>query len=375
MLLPTFIKFAENGVNMLSRPGTSASKLDEAFYPTKKLTPVEREQAMALLAEQNVPEGSIFIVSSGGKDRFELVTDPAQKETKSGLDWTAPRGRQQGERVVEKFLENPAWTGIETVVIPGCGSSPLGAVALGKSVAEIYATQGSGKTVAAILAGQGAFDQWLEAMSGGMLMAPMANALNAFDPFLEFIAEVNPTLARLYIDDLIDAMHEAATLYALLKARLVDGTFGKLNMIVSHSKGNWAVLAALLAFELDLPELEGAGRLRVPGRRIAVVTFGNPVDLPDMHPTMKKLFHYHQFVGGADRLAHNTSVKTWKLHFTGDGKLDPRKPDFDPKADPDERMLADTEHHLFAKKDRETGQEHKPYHMPIEQILPRIRPH
>lgn len=375
MFLPTFIKLAENGVNMLSRPATSAAKFDEAYYDTSKLTKGERQQAMALLAEQNVPEGSIFVVSSGKKGSFDLVPDPADQEKKSEIDWNALPGRQRGEKVVEKFLENSDWAGIETVVVPGCGSSPLGAAALAKSVAEIYKTDGSDKTVAAILTGQGAFDQWLEATSGGMLMAPMANALNALNPLLEFTANVNPIGAKMYVDELIDAIHEAATLYVLLKARLVDGTFKKLNMIVSHSKGNWAVLAALLALELELPKLVRAGKLREPGQRIVVVTFGNPVDLPNMHPIMKKLFHYHQFVGAADKLAHNCSMKAWKLHFTGDDNLDPHKPIFDPKADPDERMFADTEHHLFAKLDPETGEELKPYHMPIKQILLQICQH
>ncbi len=375
MLLPTFIKFAENAVNMFPRPAGSAAKLDEAFYPTQKLTPGERRQAMTMLEEQHAPEGSIFIVSSGIQGGFDLVSDPVQEEKVSGIESTALHGRRRAERVVEKFLEKAEWADIETVVIPGCGSSPLGAAALAKSVAEIYGTEGSDRAVAAILAGHGAFDQWLEAASGGMLMAPMANALNAFDPFLEYIAEVNPDLARLYIGDLLDAIHEAATLHALLKARLVGGSFRGLNMIVSHSKGNWAVLAALLALELELPELEGARKLREPDRRIDVVTFGNPVNLPDMHPTMEKLFHYHQFVGAADKLAHTNSVKTWQLHFTGDGNLDPHQPVFDPAAHPNERMLADTEHHLFAKTDPDTGKELKPYHMPIEQILPQIRPH
>jgi hypothetical protein len=372
MLLPTFIKLAENGVNMLARPGTSAAKFDEAYYDTQKLTKGERQQAMALLAEQNVPEGSIFIVSSGNKQSFDLVPDP---ENKGEIDWSSLRGHQRGKKIVEKFLENSGWADIETVAIPGCGSSPLGAAAFAKSVAEIYRTQETDGTVAAIVTGEGAFDQWLEAMSGGMLMAPMANALNALDPILELTAKVNPIAATIYINDLIGSINEAATLFALLKARLVDGTFKKLNIVVSHSKGNWAVLVALLAFELELPELERAGKVKDPGQRIAVVTFGNPVDLPNMHPTMDKLFHYHQFVGGVDKLAHNCSMRAWKLHFSGDVKLDPRDPIFDPNADPDERMFADTEHHLFAKRDPESGEELKPYHMPIEKILPRIRQH
>ncbi len=374
MFLPTFIKLAENGVNMLSRPATSAAKLDEAYYPTENLTKGERQQAMALLAEQNVPEGSIFIVSSGKKGSFDLVPDPEEKKANSETDWSTLQGRERGEKVVEKFLKNSDWADIETVVIPGCGSSPLGAAALAKSVAEIYKTDGSDKAVAAIIAGQGAFDQWLEAASGGMLMAPMANALNALDPILEFTAKVNPIAAKMYVNDLIEAIHESATLFALLKARLVDGTLKKLNMVVSHSKGNWAVLVALLALEMELTELENAGKLKEPGQRIAIVTFGNPVDLPDMHPAMKKLFHYHQFVGAVDKLAHNTSMKAWKLHFNGDEILDPHEPAFDPNADPNERMLADTEHHLFAKIDPETREELKPFHMPIKQILPQIRP-
>lgn len=375
MFLPTFIKLAENGVGMLPRPATSAAKVDEAYYDTEKLTKGERQQAMALLAEQNVPEGSIFIVSSGKKGSFDLVPDPEDEEKNSEIDWSALHGRRRAEKVVEKFLVNSDWADIETVVIPGCGSSPLGAAALAKSVAEIYKTDDSDQTVAAIVAGQGAFDQWLEATSGGLLMAPMANALNALDPLIESIAKVNLDGAKIYVDELIDAIHEAATLYALLKARLVDGTFKKLNMIVSHSKGNWAVLAALLALELELPELERAGKLRDPEQRIAVVTFGNPVNLPDMNPIMKKLFHYHQFVGADDKLANNCSMRAWELHLSGDEKLDPHNPVFDPKADPDERMFADTEHHLFAKPDPETGEELKPYHMPIKQILPQIRQH
>ena len=320
----------------------------------------------------------MFIVSAGKKESFDVAPDP-DSDQKSGMDWGGLRGRQRGEKVVEAFLGNRDWADIDTIVIPGCGSSPLGAAALAKSVAEINKTKGSDKAVAAIVAGQGAFDQWMEATSGGMLMAPMANVLNTFDPLLELTSQVNPVGARFYVNDLLDAIHEAATLHSLLMASLVEGTsdnaFDQLEMIVSHSKGNWAVLVALLALELDLPELERKGLLQEQRKRISVVTFGNPVELPDMHPTMKTLFHYHQFVGELDKLAHNCSMRAWKLHFGGSEQLDPHDPTFDPEADPDERMVAGTEHHLFAKIDSETGEERKPYHMPIERILQRIRQH
>ena len=66
-------------------------------------------------------------------------------------------------------------------------------------------------------------------------------------------------------------------------------------------------------------------------------------------------------------------MRAWKLHFSGEVKIDPHDPIFDPAADPVERIVADTEHHLFARP--ETGKEVKPYHMPIQQILPQILEH
>jgi hypothetical protein len=92
-----------------------------------------------------------------------------------------------------------------------------------------------------------------------------------------------------------------------------------------------------------------------------------------MHPVMKELFHFHQFVGADDRLAHKCSVRAWTLHFDGTEKIDPQNPVLNPRANPDERMVADTEHHLFPKLDPQTGMECKPYHMPIKEILTQIR--
>jgi hypothetical protein len=392
MFLPSMIKLMENGVNMMSKPGTSAAKIDDNYYPTKALTPAERQLAMALLAEQSLPEGSIFVLYPDKAEKLEaekveeaeqatkrdeakrehafgLVPDPYAEEAVEKLGFGKPSGRETGAKFVQKFLnssEHPEWAEIETVVIPGCGSSPLGAAALGKTVANMY-----GKEVAAIVAGQGAFDLWLEATPGGMVMAPMANALNFYDRLFEFIAKVTPMAdigAKLYVNDLLDAMHEASTLCMLLKARLVDGSFNNLNMIVSHSKGNWAVLVALLAFELEL--IDGAQK---PEKPIKVVTFGNPVDLPDMNDRMKEFFQYFQFAGEVDPLAHNCSARAWKLHFNGIEKLDPQKPVFHvTKAEDEkglvERMVANTGHHLVAHTDPEFC----PFHMPIEKILPHI---
>jgi hypothetical protein len=364
-MMPSLIKMYENSFNMVGRP-KSPAKADERFYDTDTLSDGERDQAMALLAEQKAPEGSIFILYPNKADQ-----DPQNRFDAFCADEELT-GRKRGEYVVrdfETFLDTHPEVSIDTVVIPGCGSSPLGAAALGKAVAEI-----TGKPVAAIVAGQGAFDMWMEAASGGTLMAPMANTLNAFDKALELSVQVNPIAkawAQMYFRDLTGTMHEAATLYALLKSRLVDEKFvlrdpqaPKLNMIVSHSKGNWNVLVALLNFEFELAEKIAENNRGVRfGKRIDVVTFGNPVDLPNMHEMMMRLFHYHQFAGTSDLLMWANSSKTLISQILMAGKVHPNR-EFDPREDPDVRLWDGRRHNLI---------KHREDHMPIEDILPAIR--
>jgi hypothetical protein len=380
MFLPSVIKFMENGLNMMSKPGTSAAQVDEMFYDTEKLSPEERRQAMALLGEQKLPEGSIFVMEPG-EDRksFGVVPDPGDDKGKIASECNELGGRERGAKIVELFLQSEEWPDIETVVLPGNASSPLGTAAFGKSVAEIISeiirkTDGEakeGKKVAAIVVGQGAFDQWMESTSGGMLMAPTANFLNAWNPFLEPIARLNPPGAAKYVDEFLDAMHDAATLYALLKARFVEKDknnekhkFEKLNMIVSHSKGNWAVLAALLAFELDLLDLADK-----PEKPIKVVTFCNPVALPDMKEEMKAFFQYFQFFGGDDFLAHNCSARAWTYRLTRADNLNADNPVFEITDDPVELMVVGAGHHLSR------NEAFKEHHMPIDKILPPIYKH
>jgi hypothetical protein len=258
-------------------------------------------------------------------------------------------------------------------------------------VAKLYDTK-----VASIIAGQGALDWGMQTVSGGT-MTSLANVLNTFDPMLQRFAQAFGTYADTYVRELVDALPVAGTLYALLKARLLEGAFKNLNMVVSHSKGDWAVLAALLAFELELENVE-----KKPGWHIDVVTFGNPVHLPDMKTKkMRNYFTYFQFAGELDPLAHATGGRTWMLHVpssmlgklqaTGAEKLlDPEDPKFD-RSDADETgllelMVARTGHRLSkcARDDLKlcSGLLNSTFliwetwacRMPIEKILPQIRP-
>lgn len=369
-IMPTLIKLWEEAVSA-GLPGQSAAKTDEAFYDATLLGGGERQQAMALLAEQTAVEGSIFILypNSG----FDLYPEQIPDRFDALCARAELKGSKRATAVVNDFhgfLARHPRVAIDTLVIPGCGSSPLGAAALGKAVAEILQ-----RPVAAIVAGEGVFDLWLEAGSGGMLMAPLANALNAFDWVLELTTQAHPiarSWAQGYLRDLGESMHEAATLFALLRRRLSDEegvlrdrrTRG-LEMIVSHSKGNWNVLVALLNFELALADRLTAQNPtdRPIERRIDVVTLGNPVDLPDQHPLMKRLFHYHQFAGARDLLMALNSSKTLISRILMEGKIHPDKP-FDPTEDPDVRLFVGCQHNLIRSR---------PDHLPIELILPAIR--
>jgi len=362
MIVAKLIKRMETEVNRFWLMGKSDAETDEMFYDTAKLTQGERHQAFVATSAQTVPEGSIFLVNADPESTgFEvfICTDPAVE------------GAARAKAVVKAFEEHVAAKkiAIDTVVIPGCGSSPVGAAALGKSVALSL-----GKPVAAIVAGQGAMDKWCEALSGGMLMGPTAKLLNFFDKPMEYMVKVNPFArdwARSCTRELIDAICEAGTLVELLKGRLLSKTGGgftlndaktrKLDMIVSHSKGNWAVQAALLNFEFDVAE-----RIERPAtidKRIDVVTFGNWVDLPDQDELVKELFHYHQFIGTHDKLAmlNSPSLALAKLLFNM--QLDTMKP-ADHTRDADEMLFFGRDHNLVQSKDD---------HMPIEKLIPAIR--
>ncbi len=362
MLVAKLIKGMETEVNRFWLMGKSDAETDEQFYDTAKLTQDERHQAFVATTAQTVPEGSIFLVNadpeSKGFDVF-ICADP-------GIE-----GAARAKAVVEAFEEHilKEKITIDTVVIPGCGSSPVGAAALGKTVALAI-----GKPVAAIVAGQGAMDKWCEALSGGMLMGPTAKLLNFFDKPLEYMVKANPFArdwARSCTRELIDAIHEAGTLVELLKGRLLSKAAGgftlndaatrNLDMIVSHSKGNWAVQAALLNFEFDLAE-----RIERPAavdKRIDVVTFGNWVDLPDQDKLVKDLFHYHQFMGTHDKLAMLNSPSLALARLLFGIQLDTMKP-ADHTRDPDEMMFFGRDHNLVQSKDD---------HMPIETLIPAIR--
>ena len=268
----------------------------------------------------------------------------------------------------ERHLNSNPKNVARTVVVPGCGSSPIGAAAFAKTVAEAI-----GRPVAAIVSGHGAMDKWCEVLSGGMLMGPAAQMLTAFGKPLEILVRMNPFAlhwARVCARELTDAIPEAATLVELLKRRLVDDNGSafvlrvaaewELDMIVSHSKGNWAVQAALLDFELDVAER--ITPLDAVDGHVDVVTFGTWIDLPDQNPLVRDLFHYHRYLGTHDPLTLLNSSSWAMARLVFARQFDAIR-DAGQVQSPYEMFLAGCGHDRVETNDN---------HIPIERLLPAI---
>jgi hypothetical protein len=361
MIWQALLRAVERKMDLSVPPDAKVTKTDEDYYDVLGLSSEEQHQARELIKTRSAPEGTVLVLSQEpGAKTFEVIRC---------LD-DRLEGRERGEAIAAEFLRRCPPGQVKTIAIPGNGSSPLGAAAFGKAVA--VATE---NPVASIVVGQGAFDKWNESFAGAFLMAGPANIYNVADPFLEAAARSNPIIReglRAYVGQIVDALDESATLSALLRdlivdehCRLRDRASRGLDMIVGHSKGNVGLQVALLNFELELGE-KIAHQDALISRPVDVVTFGNPVNLPDMMPIMRSLFRYHQFVGDSDTLGMKCSWRGWQMSCRGPRKLDPVDPKFTPMPG-EEWLVADAGHHLQMKHP-----ETKPYHMPIEKIIPEI---
>ena len=333
------------------------AQFDEQFYDTGVLSPEERTAAY----QSRAAEGSIILVRPGAGS---LETFECTAASLSGTD----RARNVVDQLDVWQAAHPA-VAVDTVVIPGCGSSPVGAAAFGKSVATIL-----NRPVLAIVSGQGKLDTMFEVCSGGMLMGPTARLFSGTHLLLHLMAGTQPfaSWAAAEAAAFVEAIQEAATLKVLIQDRVLTtapsggrciraaGSRG-LNTIVTHSKANWALLATLLDFELGtLSQLNPSSTSL--GRPIDVVTFGCWVDLPDRSGQMGKLFHYHQYFGSCDVLAMLNQAPQAMLRLGVSGRVDVLE-EVDPTRSPDEMIMVGRGHNLVRGN---------MIHMPIEELLPAV---
>jgi hypothetical protein len=361
MLLAKAIQTMESVMQPLVKAGT-ASKYDPAFYAVHDLTPKERD----LFSDGSLcaPEGSILIVhpSVAGKDILVCSSaDPIATGEALAKDVLAS---------LKVTIANKKLANLNTVAIPGNATSPLAAAAFGRTVANSL-----NRPVAAIVTGLGAADTVWETLSGGTLMAPAANALYTWDAVLHEMMKHNPIGNRLIakdVQDLTKSISEAATLFEILKDRMLEQTSHglslrpaaerNLKMVVSHSKGNWGVLCALLNLELNDVEHVAAPAAARCDPKVHIVTFGNWVNLPDLKPIMADLFHYHQFMGMCDQIGGMGSSYGYARLLSG-GKWVRNDQAVDHNRDPDEALYAWCCHGVDPDK---------PHHMPIRDILRKI---
>jgi len=362
MLLAKAIQTMESVMQPLVKAGT-ASKYDPEFYGVKALTPKERD----LFSDGSLcaPEGSILIVHPSVAGEDILVC--------SSADPTAT-GEALAKDVLASLkvtIANKELANLDTVAIPGNATSPLAAAALGRTVANSL-----NSPVAAIVTGMGAADTVWETLCGGMLMAPAASALYTWDAVLQEMMKHNPignALIAKDVQDLTASISEAATLFEILKDQMLEQTSHglslrpaadrKLKMVVSHSKGNWGVLCALLNFELNVVEHVAAPAAARCDPKVHIVTFGNWVNLPNLKPIMADLFHYHQFMGTHDHIGGmGSSYGYARLALAG--KVVASDTAVDHQANPDEALYVKCSHNVDPDKTD---------HMPIEKILPRIK--
>jgi len=179
--------------------------------------------------------------------------------------------------------ENPD---LDAVVIPGVGSSPLGAAALARQVADAI-----NRPVVGIIAGYGAADMMSEAL-GGWFDFGLRNRAQALvaawrRQFSPLRSESGDLLSRYKLKSTTFLVDEPES-NTLINILLQQGH--KLRLLVGHSKGSLNIQNACNAVVRET-ELDPAGYAQ-----LRVVTFGCGVTLPAAFSNL------HQYVGTWDLL-------------------------------------------------------------------------
>lgn len=261
---------------------------DLSFYDAIEVSPAEWLQVYRI--DKPMPEASVIVVRpSTETGEFEVYD-------------------------VRSYLEE-SLKDIEVLAVPGCGSSRVGTIALGRTVANAL-----NKPVASLISSYGMRDLLGEAMSGAMIFFPVNWILQATDnAFHQVLGHTPLPYLGLDVFDFTYAVGEAAALHSLLLHHP-----GRFKTIVGHSKGNFAIAAALHALKWSLESVKITDsientfglspieydednnpepiRIGAPAKT-DIFTFGCFVSLPHMyglHAT--HTYPSHQYVGNGDLL-------------------------------------------------------------------------
>lgn len=256
--------------NLLRQPAVGSARsfntaLDRVFYDVGALAPAEVEW----LTQHVTPEGRILLVPPHGDGALAAFTP------------------------IEFIDAQRALLRTDCVVVPGVGSSALGAAALARDVANHL-----GRPVAAIVAGFGMADLLSEALGGWFVLgarnaardtiARLFDALDVRDHVRDQASHAD-IKARLGEANLEHSrfIYGSPDSTALLQVLLALGT--RVRLLVGHSKGNYSIENALEGW-VATAEATG-GRVNADLR---VVTLGAVVRFPDAFRAVS------QVIGGED---------------------------------------------------------------------------
>jgi hypothetical protein len=259
--------------NAVAYGGTRPARMsaDTFFYDMSSLLPAE----VQLIHTWFVPEGAFFVVQPGGP------------EVGIGSPFSLDEWRAKPELA----------GGATALAVAGVGSSSLGTAALARNVADAIQ-----KPVLGMVSGFGIADLLGEAL-GGFLVFRSHNQVNqALDLSEEYVRIAFP--GNHWIGDTLvqrhkrwrDGVGREADSIALRDA-LQDANIN-LDLIVSHSKGNFLIADALRAYVAANPAHPRDGVYKT-----RIITIGAVVDIPGAFENVT------QYLGSLDALGRLNSLK------------------------------------------------------------------
>lgn len=191
---------------------------------------------------------------------------------------------------------------IDTIAIPGVGSSDLGTAALARTVADA-----TGRSVIGVIPGYGALDMMSEAM-GGWFIFGIKNRMRALNELLmgpidqsEIRSKSRQRLMREYRIKSTTFVEEEPESNSILNLLLRNQD--KIRLLVGHSKGCLNISNALNAFVRETPDK------RSINTGIEIVTFGCGVHVPPVFGRVR------QYLGRLDMLGRvNTPLSLYTDH-------------------------------------------------------------
>lgn len=239
------------------------SVFDRAFYDIDCLTAAEQHEVML----RTSTEGEMMVVRPGTAEApieyYSLSAD-----------------------LIERYSDDES---IDTIAIPGVGSSDLGTAALARTVADV-----TNRPVIGVIPGYGALDMMSEAL-GGWFVFGMKNRMRAYRDAVGASTGLGSTQItdtaelgqayRVKSTSLLTDEPESNTIINLLLHN-----HQHTRLLVGHSKGCLNISNALHEFVQEIPDR------KTINTDIEIVTFGCGVQIP---PDFKRV---RQYVGEADML-------------------------------------------------------------------------